>query len=98
MKRFLLLAGITMLGLASVLAQTYPLTTLIDIQKVPFDSLKLADSLGIGASTRWTLQASPHTNALGSAGKDTVTVVVLVKVPPRTITYTGGGRTLAVID
>jgi hypothetical protein len=97
MKRLLLLAGITMLGLASVLAQTYPLKTLIDLQKVPLDSLKIADSLGIGANARWTLQSSPHTNALGTQ-KDTVTVVVLVKVPPRTITYTTLGKTLAVID
>ncbi len=97
MRRFLLLAGITMLGLASVLAQTYPLKTLIDLQKVPLDSLKIADSLGIGANARWLLQTSPHTNAAGNQ-KDTVTVVVLVKVPPRTITYTGLGITLAVTD
>ena len=98
MRRFLLLVGITMLGAASALAQTYPVTTLIDLQKVPLDSLKIADSVGIGANGRWNIQTSPHTNAGGTGGKDTVTVVVLVKVPPRTITYTGGGRTLAVID
>ena len=91
MKKLLVLVCVAMIGLANAFAQTYPIRTLVDIQKVPLDSLKVADSLGVGANSRWTLQTSPRLN-------DTVTVVVLVTVPPKLITYTAGGRTLAIVD
>ncbi|MGA7159763.1 MAG: T9SS type A sorting domain-containing protein [Bacteroidota bacterium] len=72
-------------------ATPYPLVTLHDIQFVSPDSLKIADSLGYNTGARWTLQTSPYNN-------DTVTVVVLVTVPSRVISYTNDGLTLAVVD
>jgi Secretion system C-terminal sorting domain len=70
---------------------TYPIVTIHDIQFVPSDSLKIADSLGYSNNARWALQTSPYLN-------DTVTVIALVTVEPRVIGYTASGLTLAVVD
>lgn len=96
----LFIASLIMLALAStVFAQTFAPKTLIQIQQVPIDSLKLADQLGIGAGSRWLLQASPVTNKKGVYYKDsTVSVVALVTVPPKFITYTATGKTLCLVD
>ncbi|HAP36923.1 MAG TPA: hypothetical protein DCQ28_13700, partial [Bacteroidetes bacterium] len=95
MKKILLL--LVILGLTSVFAQpTYPIKTIQQIQTVSLDSLKIADSLGIG-STRWLTQTSPFYKSV-SAQRETITVVALVTVQPKVITYTGGGRTLCLRD
>jgi hypothetical protein len=72
-------------------ATSYPLVTIHDIQFVSPDSLKIADSLGYTTGARWTLQTSSYNN-------DTVTIVALVTVPSRVISYTNDGLTLAVVD
>ncbi|MBW7889126.1 MAG: T9SS type A sorting domain-containing protein [Bacteroidetes bacterium] len=71
-------------------AQYTPMT-IKEIQQVPFDSLKKADSLGITSNANWKLQTSPHMG-------ETVEVTALVVVPPGIITYTGRGRTMIVCD
>jgi hypothetical protein len=92
MNKFLLLLIALCLGLSSANAQkVYPTYSLKDIQFINADSLRVADSLGYNAKPRWRIQTSPRMN-------DTVTVVALVTVPPKMITYTAGGRTLAVVD
>ncbi|NUN70214.1 MAG: T9SS type A sorting domain-containing protein [Bacteroidetes bacterium] len=80
-------------------SQTYRTVSIAQIQTVPMDSLKLADSLGIG-STRFRLQTSPFFGSTipPAVVRETVQVVALVAVPPKVITYTGGGRTLALVD
>lgn len=65
--------------------------TIHDIQFVAADSLKIADSLGYNAASRWLTQASSYMN-------DTVTIVALVTVPPKVITYTNHGITMDVVD
>jgi hypothetical protein len=93
MKKLLTL----MLLIATIGAsQTYRTVTIAQIQTVHPDSLRIADSVGIG-STRYLLQTSPIFKTV-AAQRETVQVVALVAVPPRTITYTGGGRTLALAD
>ncbi|HTR80277.1 MAG TPA: T9SS type A sorting domain-containing protein [Bacteroidota bacterium] len=108
MKKFLLVAFFIVMGVASVYANnptarvskrhfspfkttSYPLVTIHDIQFVSADSLKIADSLGYNTGARWTLQTSAYNN-------DTVTVVALVTVQPRVISYTASGFTLGVVD
>jgi hypothetical protein len=70
---------------------TYPVVTIHNIQLVPADSLKIADSLGYNTGSRWKTQTSPYMN-------DTVTIVALVAVPPKVITYTNKGITMDVVD
>jgi len=95
MKKFLLLMVIV--GMTNVFAQkVYPVKTIQQIQTVSMDSLKIADSLGIG-STRYLLQTSPFFKTT-IAQRETISIVALVGVPPRVITYTAAGRTLALID
>ena len=72
-------------------ATSYPLVTIHAIQFVSPDSLKIADSLGYNTGARWTLQTSLYNN-------DTVTVVALVTVQSRVISYTASGFTLGVVD
>ncbi len=103
MKKFVLVSLLVLAAASSAFAQTtYPLKTLIDIQKVPIDSLKLADQLGIGAGARWSLQISPLTNNKGvydvTAPRTNVSVVALVTVPPHVISYTATGMTLCLVD
>lgn len=69
----------------------YPIMSIRSIQMVGLDSLKVADSIGIGGTTQWTYQRAPKY-------LDTVTIIALVTVPPKTITYTAGGRTLCLTD
>ncbi len=70
---------------------TYPIVTIHDIQFDPLDSLLKADTLGYSTGSFWTLQTSSYMN-------DTVTIVALVTVPPKVISYTNDGLTLAVVD
>jgi len=88
MKRYLLILLICAATMS--LQAQFTQTTITQIQTVSADSLKLADSLGVG-STRWTTQTSPK---MGTK----VEVTALVVVEPRYITYTAGGRTLVLTD
>jgi hypothetical protein len=90
MKKVFIVAMIMFLGIGRMDAQ-YPLVTITQIQKQPLDSLKLADSLQSIASTRWALQASPLMD-------DTVTVVALCVVPPKTMTFTQRGYSMLLYD
>ncbi|HTY09792.1 MAG TPA: T9SS type A sorting domain-containing protein [Bacteroidota bacterium] len=108
MRKLLLLGIMSVLCMSIALARTpgprklihrlsaqrikdFPTVTIHDIQLVPFDSLLRADTLGYNTGSSWTLQTSPYMN-------DTVNVTVLVTVPPRVISYTNDGLTLAVVD
>jgi predicted extracellular nuclease len=90
MKRLFAVAVILSLGVGSIVAQ-YPLVTIMQIQKQPLDSLKLADSLQSISSSRWALQASP---LMG----DTVTVVALCVIPPKVMTFTQRGFSMLLYD
>jgi hypothetical protein len=99
MKKLVLVSLIVLAAASSGFAQTFAPTTIIKIQQVPIDSLKLADQLGIGAGARWLLQASPLTNRKGVYYKDsTVSIVALVTVPPHVISYTAQGMTMCLCD
>ena len=81
--------------IASVLtSQTFTKRTIYEIQKPSDDSLHIADSLGnlkVVATPRWVTQASPY---VGTKAE----VTALVVVPPRLISFTGGGRTMILTD
>jgi hypothetical protein len=99
MKKLVLVSLLVLAAASSAFAQSFPLKTLIQIQQVPIDSLRLADQLGIGAGARWLLQASPFCNRNNAYYKDsTVSVVALVTVPPHFITYTATGKTMCLVD
>jgi len=89
MKKKLLLIFMC-LGISFLSAQ-FTKRTIKQIQQVPLDSLLKADSLGIGANSRWTLQTSPYNN-------QQVEITALVIIPPRIITYTAHGRAMVVSD
>jgi len=65
--------------------------TIQQIQQVPDDWLRLADSLQRSQPLRWTLQASPYFG-------DTVTVTALCVVPAKVITFTASGFTMLLYD
>ena len=75
----------------------YPEVTIHDIQYVPPESLRVADSLQNSIPSRWTLQASPYMN-------DTVVVTALVVVacapypPYEGLTFTQQGWTMLLHD
>jgi hypothetical protein len=95
MKKVLLL--LVFLGMTNLFAQKeYPIKTIRQLQTVSLDSLKLADSLGIG-STRWLTQTSPIFKTT-AALRETISIVALVTVPPKVITYTAIGKTLCLRD
>ncbi|MGA9116793.1 MAG: T9SS type A sorting domain-containing protein [Bacteroidota bacterium] len=89
MKRLTLTLALCMW--AGVLSAQYPEVTLRQIQEVPLDSLRRADTLQNTLPSRWTLQISPYTG-------DTVTVTAVCVVPARIITYTGFGFTMLLAD
>ena len=90
--------------ISSFQATSYPLVTIHDMQFVSSDSLKIADSLGYNTGARWLSQVSiglwhnPQLISGPTLSGDTVTVVALVTVPARVISYTNDGLTLAVVD
>lgn len=91
MRRTLLASVLFLLaGMGQSFAQ-YPVVTIRQIQQVPQDSLRLADSLQGISSSRWYLQASTRQN-------DTVTVVALVVVPAKVLTFTQCGYTMLLYD
>jgi hypothetical protein len=71
-------------------AQTYPHVSIQDIQKVPLDSLLLADTLQTSA-TRYTLQASPYNG-------DTLQVTGVVVVGPKIFGYNNSGWSVLLYD
>lgn len=87
MKKIFLLCLFTSVAFA----QTFTPVTIKQIQQVPYDSLKIADSLGIGESTRWRTQTSPY---MGQQ----VQITALVVVPHHIITFTAHGKTFVVCD
>ncbi|MFA5832753.1 MAG: T9SS type A sorting domain-containing protein [Bacteroidota bacterium] len=95
MKKLLLL--LVIFGMTNLFAQkVYPTKTIQQLQSVSLDSLKIADSLGIG-STRWLTQTSPIFKTT-AALRETVTIIALVTVQPRVISYTAAGKTLCLRD
>ena len=94
MKKLLLLAVVLALSSAATLAQ-YPRLTVRQLQEVPFDSLRIADTLtNFGANSvqpRWKLQTSRRMG-------DTVTVTAVCLIPAKVITYTAGGWTMVLYD
>jgi hypothetical protein len=94
MKKFTFLAFLLMVPGALALAQ-FPHVTIRQIQEMPLDSLRMADTLsGFSANSNqalWTLQASPY-------NLDTVTVTGLCVVPAKVITYSAGGWTMVLCD
>jgi len=75
----------------------YRLTTIRDIQFNALDSLLRADTLQNTVPARWTFQASSLYRATASQ-RETVEVVVQVVVPPKVVTFTGGGFTMLIRD
>ncbi len=71
---------------------SYPELSVEEIQKVPLDSLLLADANQFSnQSTKWKLQTSPVLN-------ETVVVVGICVVPPKIISYTAAGFTMVLYD
>ncbi len=68
-----------------------PEVTIHDIQFVSDSALHVCDSLGYSNVSQWMAQTSQYLS-------DTVTVTVLVSVPPDVITYTNHGITMDVVD
>lgn len=97
MKRLMLIAVLVLLGVWQAFAQ-YPVISIRQLQEQPPDSLLLADALQGTQAARWTLQASPRMRHSGSFQGDTVTIVGLCVVPPRVLTFTGGGWTMLLYD
>jgi hypothetical protein len=74
-----------------------PIVTLRDIQYCAPESLAAADLLPVTNTSQWTLQAA--TRAKGTdKSDDTVTVVAIVVVPAKVITYTCLGWTMILYD
>lgn len=94
MKRLSMLA-VLFLVVVSAWAQQYKYYTITQLQKVPAESLAVADTItNFSANSnqaRWTLQASPHNG-------DTVRTTGIVVVPPGLITYTVGIWTMLLYD
>ena len=87
------------IALGWVAGQTkYRTVTIKQIQTVPLDSLKVCDQLQNIDQTRWSLQTSPLHFSTHAAARETVEVVAQVIVPPKVITFTGGGNTLILRD
>ena len=97
MKKLSLLAMVLMLGLCESFAQ-YPIITVRQMQEQPQDSLLLADNLQATQAPRWTLQASPRIRHVSPFAGDTVTVVALVAVPAKVLTFTNTGFTMLLYD
>lgn len=99
MKRLLLVVVVLVLGLAGLLAQPkFRTVTIKQIQTVPLDSLKVCDQLQNTNQARWSLQTSPLHFSTHAAARETVEVVGQVIVPPRVVSFTGGGNTLILRD
>ena len=95
MMRLLHATMLTLLVCSAAFSQgPYRLVTIKDIQTVPMDSLKRADTLNYIATTRWTIQASPF----AIAARETVEVVGQVIVPPGIFTTQVKGFNMVLKD
>ncbi len=91
MKRMIVAVLLSSIALWQAVSQQYPLVSIRQIQEISIDSLLLADTLQRTANSRWTLQRSPYY-------QDTVSVVGVVVVQEKVITYTATGFTLLLAD
>jgi hypothetical protein len=99
MKRILLVTIVLLAAWAGLEAQSkYRTVTIKQIQTVPLDSLVLCDQLQNTNQAKWSLQTSLLHNPTHAAVRETVEVVGQVIVPPRVVTFTGGGNTLILRD
>jgi hypothetical protein len=99
MNRMLLLFVLLVSVVATTLAQPkYRTVSIKDIQYVPLDSLKQCDLLQNSNQLKWSLQTSALLSPAHAAVRETVEVVGQVIVPPRVVTFTGGGNTLILRD
>jgi hypothetical protein len=77
--------------LSQLAAAQFPNATLRQVQEVPLDSLRVADTLTVNQNIRWTLQVSP-------LYQDTVVVTAVCVVPAKIITFTQRGWTMLLAD
>lgn len=94
MRQMALLLMVGLVVTAAFGQGPYRTVTIRDIQFVPFDSLRIADSLQNTIPSRWTLQASQFVKV----PVETVDVVGQVIVPPKVITYARAGYIIVLRD
>ena len=90
MKRLITILCLLALGVLPVLSQTYPHVAIQDLQKVPIDSLLLADTLQT-STTRFSIQASRHFH-------DTVETTGIVVVPKGIMGFNSTGWNILLYD
>jgi hypothetical protein len=90
MKRLITILCLLALGVLPVLSQTYPHVAIQDLQKVPIDSLLLADTLQT-STTRFSIQASRYYH-------DTVETTGIVVVPKGIMGYNNAGWSILLYD
>ena len=90
MSRLTTLVVLLLAASLPLVAQTYPPVSIQDIQRVPLDSLLLADTLQT-SNTRYTLQASPYIG-------DTLEVTAVVVVGPKIFGYNNAGWSALLYD
>ena len=90
MKRLITIFCLFVLGVMPALAQTYPHVAIQDLQKVPLDTLLLADTLQT-STTRFSLQASRHY-------RDTVETTGIVVVPKGVMGFNSTGWSILLYD
>ncbi len=90
MKRLISLVCLLALGALPLLAQTYPHVAIQDLQKVPIDSLLLADTLQ-ASTTRFSIQASRYYH-------DTVETTGIVVIPKGVMGFNSSGWSMLLYD
>jgi hypothetical protein len=90
MKRLISLMCLLALGVPPLLAQTYPHVAVQDLQKVPLDSLLLADTLQ-ASTTRFSIQASRYYH-------DTVETTGIVVIPKGVMGFNSSGWNILLYD
>jgi hypothetical protein len=90
MKRLITLLCLLSLGVLPALAQTYPHVAIQDIQKVPLDSLLIADTLQ-SSTTRFKAQASAYYH-------DTLETTGIVVIPKGVMGFNSSGWNILLYD
>ncbi len=90
MKKLITILCLLALGVLPVLSQTYPHVAIQDLQKVPIDSLLLADTLQT-STTRFSIQASRYYH-------DTVETTGIVVVPKGIMGFNSTGWNILLYD
>ncbi|HEX7571827.1 MAG TPA: hypothetical protein VF514_01935 [Bacteroidota bacterium] len=90
MKRLITILCLLALGVLPALAQTYQHVAIQDLQKVPLDTLRLADTLQT-STTRFSLQASRYYH-------DTVETTGIVVVPKGIMGFNSTGWNILLYD